>query len=261
MTSDINDKFSEILSSITALTHKVVSLNSNLEAKVDKLVSKLDKFDKRLNELEEQCKSKLEQLDDNLDEKTDNCELEELRAAVQKLEKSKQEHDKMEVMRESYDKRFNVLNYGLPEDPQNVWETPLQTLAHIHKFMKEALLITDPTMINLADYHRLPQRPIYKEKLRVDRPIIIKLTNGADKRRIFANLKYLKTFNETRREQKQRPAYVTEHLPKQFQDKRKLLLPFFNEARKRKQKTMRKPVDGHYALYIDGNKVELPSVD
>ena len=37
MTSDINDKFSEILSSITALTHKVESLNSNLEAKVDKL--------------------------------------------------------------------------------------------------------------------------------------------------------------------------------------------------------------------------------
>ena len=125
--------------------------------------------------------------------------------------------------------------------------------------MKEALLITDLTMITLADYHRLPQRPIYKEKLRVDRTIIIKLTNAADKR-IFANLKYLKTFNETRREQNEKPAYVTEHLPKQFQDERKLL-PFFNEARKRKQKTMWKPVDGHYALYIDGNKVELPSVD
>ena len=70
----------------------------------------------------------------------------------------------MEVMRESYDKRFNVLIHGLPEDPQNVWETPLQTLAHIHKFMKEALLITDPTMITLAYYHHFPQRPIYKEK-------------------------------------------------------------------------------------------------
>ena len=257
MTSDINDKFSEILSCITALTHKVESLNSNLEAKVDKLDSKLDKFDKRLNELEEQCKSKLEQLDDNLVEKADNCELEELGAAVQKLEESKQEHDKMEFMRESYDKRFNVLIHGLLEDPQNVWETPLQTLAQIHKFMKEALLITDPTMITLADYHRLPQRPIYKEELRVHGPIIIKLTNAADKRRIFTNLKYLKTFNETRREQNQRPAYVTEHLPKQFQNERKLL-PFFNEARKRKQTTMWKPVDGHYALYIDGNKVELP---
>ena len=107
----------------------------------------------------------------------------------------------MEVVRESYDKRFNVLIHWLPEDPQNVWETPLQTLANIHKFMKEALLITDPTMITLADYHCLSQRSIYKEKLRVDRPIIIKLTNAAAKRRIFANLKYLKTFNETRREQ------------------------------------------------------------
>ena len=57
-----------------------------------------------------------------------------------------------------------------------------------------------------------------------------------------------------------RPAYVTGHLPKQFQNERQLL-PFFNETRKRKQKTMWKPVDGHCTLYIDGNKVELPSVD
>ena len=48
----------------------------------------------------------------------------------------------------------------------------------------------------------------------VDRPIIIKLTNAADKRRIFANLKNLKAFNEARSMQNQRPTYVTEHLPK-----------------------------------------------
>ena len=97
-------------------------MNSTLEAKVDKGDLKLDKFDKRLNELEEQCKSKLEELDVNLDEKADISELKELRAAVKNLEKSKQEYDKAEVMRESHDKRFNALIHGLPDDSQKVWK-------------------------------------------------------------------------------------------------------------------------------------------
>ena len=127
MTTDINDNFDEN-TSITALTHKVESLNSTLEAKVDKLDVKLYKFDKRLNELEEQCESKLEELDADLDEKADISKLEELCAAVRKLEKSKQEHDKTEVMRESYDKRFNALVHGLPKDPQNLGETHFKLL-------------------------------------------------------------------------------------------------------------------------------------
>ena len=84
------------------------------------------------------------------------------------------------------------------------------------------------------------------------RPIVIKLTNVIDKRKIFNNLKNLKTFNDERRRNNQSSIYITEHLPKQFQIERKLLLPFFKEAKRRKQKTSWKAENGHYFLYIDG---------
>ena len=75
-------------------------------------------------------------------------------------------------------------------------------------------------MINLVDYHRLPQRPVFNGKTRQNRPIIKKLTNATDKGRIFAGLKNLKAYNEARRKLNQGSTYVTEHLPKKFQDER-----------------------------------------
>ena len=62
--------------------------------------------------------------------------------------------------------------------------------------MKDGLKISDPMTIQLADYHRLPQ---HKNGNRVNRPIILKLRNAADKRRIFNNVKNLKNYNEERR--------------------------------------------------------------
>ena len=44
-----------------------------------------------------------------------------------------------------------------------------------------------------------------------------------DKRRIFRNLHNLKPYNQQRRLFQQSAVYVTEHLPKQFQEKRKQL--------------------------------------
>jgi len=40
----------------------------------------------------------------------------------------------------------------------------------------------------------------------------------------------LKEHNAARRQRFLRPEYVTEHLPKQFQDERRLLLPAFKKA-------------------------------
>ena len=58
-----------------------------------------------------------------------------------------------------------------------------------------------------------------------------------DKRQIFRNLQNLKPFNQQRRLSQQSAIYVTEHLPKQFQEERKQLLPRFKEA-KRLQKNL-----------------------
>ena len=90
-------------------------------------------------------------------------------------------------------------------------------------------------------------------------PIIIKLTNASDRRKIYYNVKNLKAFNQERRMNKQSSVSITEHLPKQFQQERKLLLPLFKEAKRRKQKAVRKVENGHYLLYVDGLKVDLPT--
>ena len=58
-------------------------------------------------------------------------------------------------MKELYDQRLNILIHGITE-ATGAWQTPLQTLAHIHRFIKEGLLIEDPLAIALADYHKLP---------------------------------------------------------------------------------------------------------
>ena len=78
-----------------------------------------------------------------------------------------------------------------------------------------------------------------------------------DKRRIFTNLHNLKPYNQQRRLSQQSAVYVTEHLPKQFQEERKQLLPRFKEAKRLSKKTFWKAEDGHYALYIDNIKVKL----
>ena len=48
------------------------------------------------------------------------------------------------------------------------------------------------------------------------------------------------------------PQYVlnmTEHLPENFQRQRKLLLPYFKEARANKKRTTWKAIDGDYCLF------------
>ena len=77
-----------------------------------------------------------------------------------------------------------------------------------------------------------------------------------DKRLIFRSLKYLRRYNETRRSLSLDSVYLSKHLPKQFQDERKTLLPMYKEAKKCNKKTYWKAENGHYCLYVDGNKIE-----
>ena len=102
--------------------------------------------------------------------------------------------------------------------------------------MKRGLQIKDLSAIMLADYHRLPQHPVLKNGIKVNRPIIIKLTNSNDKLLIFGSLKNLKQFNNARKLNQQNSVYITEHLPKQFQLERKALLPAFKVAKALKKK-------------------------
>ena len=83
-------------------------------------------------------------------------------------------------MKESYEKRLNVLIHDVQESPVNTSERPDATLAHEYDFIKAGLQIKNPTEIVLVDCHRLPQSPMFnnrKEKL-TRSLIIIKLVNA-----------------------------------------------------------------------------------
>ena len=75
---------------------------------------------------------------------------------------------------------------------------------------------------------------------------------------IFKNLKNLKCYNDIRRVEKNPTVFVTEHLPKMFLDQRKLLMPYFKNARRNRQKTSWRAVVGEYVLHVDDKKVDLP---
>ena len=85
-------------------------------------------------------------------------------------------------MKESHEMKFNILILGIPEISGSVWEKRVKLLQHFHKFMKDGLFISDSTLISPVDYHRLLQQRIFK-LCKIARPIIIKLTNVANKQK------------------------------------------------------------------------------
>ena len=54
--------------------------------------------------------------------------------------------------------------------------------------------------------------------------------------------------------------YITDHLPKLFQEERKLLMPYFKKAKSLKKKTIWRAENGHYYLYVDNVKVDIPTI-
>ena len=149
--------------------------------------------------------------------------LNELHLKIRKIEQQQVDQLTKDVMQESYEKRFNLLINGIEETDTSVWEKRETTLQLVQDLMKRGLQIKNLSALMLADYHRLPQHPVLMNGIKINRPIIIKLTNSNDKRLIFSSLKNLKQFNNAKKPNKQNSVYITEHLPKQFQFERKPL--------------------------------------
>ena len=110
--------------------------------------------------------------------------------------------------------------------------------------------------MNLVDLHRLPQHPVYKNRIKVNKPIIFKLQNNYDKQLVMSCLKHLKTYNENRKKSVTAPlaVYVSEHLSQVHYQQKQHLLPLFKQARADDKKTSWRMHDGDYCLYIDGKK-------
>ena len=200
-------------------------------------------------------------LEKNMEMKTDISALAEIEKRLQTLEKVKNEQETNLVMQESYEKRLNILIHGLEENPTLAWEKVDETRKIVENFLSDGLQISNPSSISFVDLHRLPQRPIYRNRKKVTRPIIIKLSNAADKRLIYSKLKHLKSYNEKRSLNNSAPAYITDHLPKKFLEEKKLLLPQFKEARRLNKKTYWRPENGKYNLYVNDVKIVLNGTD
>ena len=78
-------------------------------------------------------------------------------------------------MKESYDKRLNMLIHGMQEDNNNVWKKREKTIEKFQNFLKNGLKITNPNEIKFLDIPRLPQQPITKNGRPVHRLIVVKL--------------------------------------------------------------------------------------
>ena len=85
--------------------------------------------------------------------------------------------------------------HGLKEQNSNVWETRERTEKTVREFFHNALNIKNSENIKFADIHRMPKQPVLKNRKKIQRPIIVKLTNLFDKQLIYKSLKNLKLYN------------------------------------------------------------------
>ena len=237
--------------SVEAELNQILVCLETLTKRLDAIDAKYETVNARINEVEEKFDAKLNEIEHQVKDKVCRNEFNHLENQFKKQIESVYEEN---LMKETYDKRLNSLIHGLEESETNAWETKDQTTKIFHDFLTKGLQI-DPTSMNIIDIHRLPQRPIFVNKAKKNRAIIIKLSTAMERKRIFSSLKHLKKFNEERSASNSPSIYVTEHLPKEFQIPKKSLMPQFKEARKLNKTTYRRAVEGRYCLFVDNVKV------
>ena len=268
--AEINVKLDRILISLEKLTTRIDVLENSVTA-THNYVSKLDqKLSQRCDELEcaikqktdstmfVDLKNKVEILEAKLEffsEKEKNT-LDYTKRVEQKFESYFMEADRDKLSNEAYSKRLNILIHGIEEHSTNPWETREETRTKLNNFLMDGLRMDNYESLLLVDFHRLPQRPVYKDGIKINRPIIYKLSNIQDKQSVLRATKHLKVYNERRSKNlKNAPSvYITDHLPKPFYLQKKSLLPLFKEAKNLGKKTNWRIMNGEYCLFIDGVK-------
>ena len=171
-----------------------------IEAKLDR-VDRLEKtvtsIQHQVSEVEAKLFKRCENIELRLAEKAENSELINFKKQVKVLEKQRDEEhevlvtqqtqitrlkgqlqqckqvaERESLSREAYSKKFNLLVHGLEEDQNNLWENRATTESMLKKFLKDGLQIESPDQISSIDVHRLPQYPLFKNKVKINRPII-----------------------------------------------------------------------------------------
>ena len=178
------------------------------------------------------------------------------------MEKKEEDRQAEAVMKESYEKRLNILIHGIEENHRSAWESRPETLESIHQFMREGLNIEDPSRFAFVDYRRLPQRPLYKNAQKVDQPVIITLTSAADKQIIFSHLKNLKPNNEARKLKNFKAQYIlynTTFTKAISMKKKKTTDAIFKICPAAEKVDALESGTSHYVLYVNSEKVNIIS--
>ena len=185
----IEEKLNSILKAIDKLTERMSSLETKIETFENQLMTVDCKYSEKCSKLEAeisaldlnvtQIGSLATEIEATITAKFDDInekqEMNETRQEMLLQKIANLERDN--VMRESYDKRLNILVHGLKESEN---ETKRQTKKTLETFLWDGLEL-DPDAIKLVDVHRLPQRPLKKAGNLKTRPIIFKVSTFSKK--------------------------------------------------------------------------------
>ena len=173
---------------------------------------------------------------------------------VDRINNLENKQDNEQVLSEYHNKKYNMIIHKL-EEPNDAWESNIESIDKVYKFFKEDLGIDDAYNMQFVNAHRMGVRktildPTTNKSLHT-RPLIVRFTCMPDKERVQKHLGALKTYNRNI-QYKYHRVFVTDQLPKRMDDQRKKLVDKFISARKRKAKA-KWSVDkhGNYCLYVD----------
>ena len=147
--------------------------------------------------------------------------------------------------------------HGLEEQSDSAWKKREMTENIFRKFLAEGLKIDHPNDYSIVDLHRLPQYPLFKNNVKLNRPIIFKLSNNYGKRLIMSRLKLLKDYNTIRKNANPTASkiFISDHLPKALYEQKKRFLPLHKKARSEGKKAIWFVQNGEYCLYVDGKRL------
>ncbi|VDI28479.1 Hypothetical predicted protein [Mytilus galloprovincialis] len=238
------------LSSIDELTKKI----GNFEISVKSLTKTVEKGSKRIDEVEKS----MEFMNQNFESSKSDSEY--LKTTITEI---KSEHGEMingfDCLRADMDElherhvdlqirsmRENLVFSGIPELSEN--EPSEQTEDIIKDFMKSSNMKMDIVMDFQRAHHDLEK----KTQIKIDdrdtymtRPIVCRFKNFKDRELVRSFARNLKDTKFG----------VNEQFPKEVNDRRKLLWPYYKEAKKQGQKTHFK----RDKLFINGKEIGPPT--
>ena len=101
---------------------EIIKRLNNVEEKISNIISKMDAVSEKLNLLEVKSENRSKEVDTILDTKADIDLIKQLKQKFISFEEFQLNYEKTLLIKESYDKRLNILIHSIQEDNNNVWE-------------------------------------------------------------------------------------------------------------------------------------------